>query len=340
MPDTINPRLGLNRSNVYEIRWSERDGGRTVSRYQSTGSKDGAEAEAILNEWLRNRLTIAGREATPTVESVLKHYAASLKKTAPTTVICIEHLRRELGPYRVADLNSGVVRAYSRVRMVADGTLRRELGVLIAAINLAVRDRRLAHNDVPHIPLPPSGPPRKNYLAPTEIDAFLAAAMAHTPEGARLTRLTRFVYLALETGARAEAIRQLRWSSVDLAAGTIDFRNGEVSRKRRVITTISDVLRPVLERAYAERQTDFVLDIDGEVRSAWETWLAKTEWAGRVTPHALRKSFASAALQAGVPAEVVADAIGDSLQTTLKFYAFISHAQRAEAVNWRNRQRT
>ncbi len=336
MSDIINPRVALNRSGIFEIRYSERGEKRTFSRYQSTGTADRAAAEAILEEWLANLEVLKFRDSSPRISDILDRYEAVLKARGKgdTQLLCIQHLRRGLGEARISDVNSSLCLRYEKARGVAGPTIRRELSTLTAAINQAVKDRVITLADKPIIDLPKAGAPRTQYLAPDEIDAFLELAMGASD--GRLSRLTRFVYIALETGARKKAIEGLRWDMVDLEKGTIDFRNGEQNNKRRVKTSISDVLKPILKRAYDERKSPYVLDNSGSVRTTWETWIATTPYNGRITIHALRKSFASAALQAGVPVEVVADAIGDTVATTLRFYAFISHAQREQAVNWRS----
>lgn len=341
MLDIINPRVAVNRSGIYEIRYSERGDGRTFSRYQSTGTADRLTAEAVLKDWLANRATLTVRDKSPRIREILDNYEKVLKARGKgeTQLICIAHLRRVMGASRISDINSSFCLAYENERKVAGPTIRRELSTLTAAINQAVKDRRITLADKPIIDLPKSGQPRTEYLEPDEIDVFLQMAMDASDGAKRLTRLTRFVFIAIETGARKHAIEGLRWDKVDLERGTIDFRDGSNHKKRRVKTSISEVLLPVLKRAYEERNKDqkspYVLDHGGSIRRTWETWIGGTPYANRITIHALRKSFASAALQAGVPVEVVADAIGDTVATTLRFYAFISHKQRAQAVNWR-----
>lgn len=339
MQAIINPRLGVSRSGKYEIRYSYVDKGRTLSRYLSTHTEDRREAEAYLKDWLRSERVLQADEASPRVVELLDRYlkASDARGKGETQAICVRHLKSFFADHRVVDIDSASVIAYEKARGVSGPTIRRELGVLTAAFNLAVKDRLITLNDRPIFDLPAPGAPRTNYLHPDQIDAFLQAALDHTPAGERLTRLTRFVFIALETGARAEAIRDLRWSAVDLERRTIDFRNGAQTNKRRVLTSINDTLLPILQRAKEEATSDFVLDSDGSVRRTWETWIAKTQWPW-VTPHALRKSFASAALKAKVDPAIVAAAIGDSVQTMLTFYAFIDAEMKGEATDWRKKK--
>jgi len=129
-------------------------------------------------------------------------------------------------------------------------------------------------------------------------------------------------WLALLSAARKETIVNLTWDRVDWDAGTIDFREpGEqLTNKRKTVVPISKRLRPILQRAWEERTGDYVLDTPASIRSSWETFIARTPFA-HITPHDLRRTFATLAVQSGVPLVDVAAILGDSIQILMKHYA-------------------
>lgn len=104
-------------------------------------------------------------------------------------------------------------RAYYQHRRVdgySDSTIKTDLELLRACL------RHRYGRTAPSIWLPPSSPPRDNWL--TKDQARLIVDMAETPH------IKLFVILGLTTGARAAAILDLTWHRVDFANGTINYR--------------------------------------------------------------------------------------------------------------------
>src|SRR5690606_31074980 len=114
---------------------------------------------------------------------------------------------------------------------------------------------------VPAFDLPPDGDPRDRWLRKDEIQKMIVAA-AETRRGKRLSRVERFLWIALETAARKQAIYDLTWDRVDFETNVIhyDVPGRRKTKKRRASPPISKALRPILERAFAEREGDLVLD--------------------------------------------------------------------------------
>lgn len=314
------------RSDSWEIHWNERVGGRTVSRRLSTRTPMYAEAKAFLAGWIAEADRVETAVASPLVTDILDKYREHLEMNGKgeTQFTCIAHLRRGFAGVRLCDLTITAQHRYRKARGVADATIRRELGALQAALGYARKHRivpRAVIDDI-DIELPRASQPRQTYLNRTEADQFLALADADSAGKPRLTRLTRFCYLALLSAARKEAIVGLTWDRVDWDAGTIDYREPgqQLTNKRRTLVPISKRLRPVLRRAYDERVSDYVLDSPASIRSSWETFIGRTPFA-HITPHDLRRSFATLAVQAGVPVVDVAAILGDSVQIVMKHYA-------------------
>ena len=170
--------------------------------------------------------------------------------------------------------------------------------------------------------LPRASQPREAFLNDQEERAFHAAALAHSDGQERLTRLSRFVAIALNAAARKEAITSLTWDRVDFVSGTINFAEAgrQLTNKRRALVPISKRLMPILQRAYAERTSEYVLDHSGSIRTTYENWVAKTPWS-HIHPHDLRRTWATLAAQSGVPLVTVAEILGDSVEIVVKHYA-------------------
>jgi integrase len=326
MSQAINPRLARStRSGNWEIAFSERLDGKTHSRRISTWTKDRIEAEAALTSFLTGTDKLRTSLSSPRVSDVLDHYEEYVlaERRGETQQICIRLLRRGFKDVFVSDLTPATILRYRQDRNVQSGTLRRELGTLRAALAYC-KKHQLIKGDLPFIELPRKSQSKETYLTRSQAEHFLDLALAHSAGKKRLTRLTRFVFIALTTAARRDAILGLRWDRVDWDGNTINFQEpGEqLHNKRRVIVPISKRLRPILEQAYRERKpgNPFVLDERASIRKTWETWVKKTPYP-HICPHDCRRTWATLAVQAGVSIVDVAAILGDSIEIVLKHYA-------------------
>lgn len=338
------PRLELNESGVYEIRWTE---GRRSKR-KSTGTKDLGQAQAILARHIVNANKTAPRPTN--VKAMLDAYVDEHVRRKVVAVDrqegCVEVLSEGLGRLDVSELTPQVIIKYSEDRksglingrLVSDGTLRRELNCLVAAINHAVRNRRLAAADAPHIALPDAPPPKDLWLTEQQLETFVSTA-ASVFQGGRLSRIHRFVVIASETAARKTSVQTLRWSQVDLDAGLIHFQNdgNKRTKKRRVPVPMSSFLHETLTRAWDERtQDEWVLDTPYSIQHHFDAVKkAAGEAFDDVTPHTLRHTWATHAARAGVPLFEIAGVLGDTLATVMRVYAHHCPDHLRGAVNFR-----
>ena len=147
--------------------------------------------------------------------------------------------------------------------------------------------------------------------------------------------------LAADTAARKEALTSLTWFQVDFEAGMISLNPEDrlQTKKRRSVVPMSRRLRAVLERAYKEKTSSFVLDHNGSIRTSFEWAVAKAKLE-KVTPHTLRHTWATRAVRAGVPLIDVADMLGDDVQTVIRNYRHQSPAHLKGAADWRDREAT
>jgi integrase len=321
------PRLERNDSGFYEVRWTE--AGRT--KRVSTRTADAVEAADFFATWRRGLNREKEARDAATVRAVLASYFTEhvYKKVVGqgTAEIARKHLLSHFADMDPADIHPSDVRAYTKARQAGEigrvcqpPTVRRELGVLVAALHHAVAEKRLKRADVPSIPLPEASVPRDRWLTEDEVRLLLDTAHGLDRAG-RLNRAYRFAMLAYYTAARKRAIETLTWDQVDWDTGMIRLalRGARQTKKRRPDVPMHPALRAVLERAFTERESAFVLDHAGNARKAFETVVAKAGLAD-VTPHVMRHTAATHMLRRRVPLWQVAGILGDTEATVQRTY--------------------
>lgn len=359
MPQTKGTRL-VRRSNgiYYILKAGDRRGA-------STRTRDRATAETCLAAFIQEyqRAEPAGEL---TVKSALadyhEHHVSVRVTDADRQAMIRAHLEAFFGTAPAAGIEPADVAAYvawrksgkggtAKPKRAKDATIRRELGMLVAALNHAAKKtRRLRRDQVPHIDLPPAAPPRGNWLPHEACVRLIQAACGSGVHDRPLPRVYTFIAIALETGARSTAIRKLTREQVDLERGIIDLNppGAAQTKKRRPKVPISDRLRPILERAMKEHDSPYVIGSSGSIKRAFATTvkratdildrLGQHDLARRmenVTPHTLRHTWATLAAQAGVSMFDIAGVLGDTVETVTRNYAHHSPDYLRAAVNFR-----
>jgi integrase len=352
---------------VWYITWSARVPGSSKSRSQrrSTGARDRKTAEEVMAAFILEKNAVERRDVDMPVSFVLDDYwnnHACRVESAGRIVAVLQHLKTHFGTLAPNEVTAEVVASYVGKRRTGaigrpsgDGTLRRELGVLIAALNFAVRARKLDPGKVPYIALPPDPAPKDRWLERDEAERLRAACMQRRIyQGVPNLRLRLFVEIALNTAARRGAIEGLKWSQVDMNRGIIDFNppGRRQTAKRRAKVPISDTLRPWLWKAKDKwPDEEYVL---GKCASIKAAFLRAADDAGlqppripanstpaekeayrrlRVTPHTCRHTWATWAAQSGVSMDRIAAVLGDTVNTVVKKYVHWSPDYLRDAVN-------
>lgn len=246
--------------------------------------------------------------------------------------IAIQHLTEHLGLRHATTLRDRDFIRYSEARGVSDSTIRRELGVLRAALHYCARQRLIPTAEIPYIDMPPESPPREQWLTETQRRVLLDT-LEDLHRGERMSRAYRFIVLALATAARRNAIERLTWDLIDLDQWVVRYDRLPLqqTKKRRVCAPIPDWAHPLIERMKQERVNTYVLDNPGSIRSTFETTMRLvSDLTGdpvytETNRHALRHTYATLALRAGVPIWQVAGLLGDTVETTAATYGH--HAQ-------------
>jgi len=340
-----------NEFGVYEIRWTEN--GR--SKRRSTGEGDYRKAQRVYAEFLLALDQVSAGGAQVTVADVIAAYLADKADVMDKSsqAICFGHLGAFFGQRLLSEIDDDLTAAYKRARAqgtisfvdkdgrtrggakAGEGTVRRELGMLSTAIGHCIEKRRfrdkdgrplLTAADKPAIELPPAPPPRDRWLTRAEAAKFLAAYQPD-PE-ARLTRAYRYIAMMLYTASRKGAVETLTWDRIDLERRLINFAEPgrRQTKKRRGWVPISDEFLPIVQRAWAERTSEFYLDCKTPPFHAWRAaarraGLVDPQGKLTVSPHVLRHTWATWAAQDGVPLHQIAQVLHDTIATVEKHYA-------------------
>lgn len=349
------PRLKfLEKRGGYYIIWYER--GRERSR--STGSSDRAIAEIALADFIRRSRRPHGpvEPHEHSIMTALENYAAEhgVDVAAPERLAdAIEALGPFWGTRTVGDVTAETCQQYGRQRGRKPGTIRRELGVLRAAINHEHRRGRITRPVFVYLPPPPDG--KDVWLTRSQAAALLWAAR----HDARCRDyLPLFIEIGLRAGGRKASILELRWPQVNLDRERLDFNPPGRRRtgKGRPIIPISRKLRTFLRLA-KKRGSDlgYVVNDHGEqlgdVKRAFATAAVRAgmfkvetrkDADGKpvevkvptISPHTLRHTCGTWLAQKGTPMFEIAGFLGHTYERTVELYAhhhpdFMSHAKEA-----------
>jgi integrase len=348
--------LYLRRRSGREPCWVIRDGRHEIGTRCAYSQRE--HAEKRLSAYLAAKYRPDFGDGDPAripVADVLTLYAkerAPMMRRPELAAHTIAPLARWWGDKMVIDVTAGRCRDYAAwraaqpiaafkrapPRLVCLATARRELGLLASALNYAHREGKLKY-PVP-VALPPKGPARMRWLTRSEAARLLWAAWR---SGNR--HVARFIVVALYTGSRHDAVLRLRWlPSVD--AGWVDLERGLIYRKgagesesskRRPPVPISPRLAAHLRRwAMQEQCKCNVISWGGlpiaKMRRAWHTARRAAGLGPEVTPHILRHTFASWAVQAGHSFAKVAAALGTTERVVEETYGHFNSDRLRDVV--------
>lgn len=279
-------------------------------RRLSTGVAATRENLDLAERAAREILTaLAAAAPLATIADLLDAYVADMprranpKRAGDGVVYAVKALKTHYQGVPLDHDQRAESRRYVEKRRAAgrkDGTIRKELGVLAAAINWRCGRNAAA------IDLPAPSPARERWLTRDEVRRLLADA-------ALPAHVATFIHLALATGARAEALLTLRWSlHVDLGAGefgrvTPGVKLGGKGRARAIPLTAE--ARAALDAAREIARTDFVIEWAGKpvasVRKALSAAYARAKIRNVSAPAHVLRHTAGAWMAMGDPARGV-----------------------------------
>ncbi len=372
---TRTPWLGKEPSQyVWYIYWYDKAGGRY--RRRSTRTEDRSQAEKALGRFiveLASKEDASGTAQPPEqylIATALRWYLQERGPEISTKDLVartVEQFLDFFGPRAtVASITPQLLKKYQSERMskrrpkmihtregnifvedrrpVTNGTVRRELVTLSAALNHAIKNGRLM--TAPGIQKPPAPPGKTRFLTKEEIERLLT----NCPE----PHLRLFIALAINTGARKGALLDLKWDQMDFD-NRIIYLNPEgraQTAKRRAIVPMNNYLRDTLIKAKTE-QKEYVLEQiekSGKemvlcehvisfrnqpvfnVRTGFRRSCERAGIKG-VTPHTLRHTAGTLMALAGIDLFLIAKVLGHSVQKTTELYAHFQPEYLRGAVN-------
>jgi len=206
---------------------------------------------------------------------------------------------------------------------VRPATISRDLSVLRAALNKAHRDHPNRMPTAPKIYDVPPSEGRKRYLTEEEFSRLLAAA--------KTRHMRLFILLSVATGARPDAILDLRWDAIDWDGGLIHLNpNGRIqtAKARPIVPLIAELWdelkaeqeeearRSQTSRARARKRSvsEFVISYGGyaveSIRTSFRDAATRAGLGADVVPYTLRHTAATWLAQAGTPLWDIAQYLG------------------------------
>lgn len=256
------PRLYLNPK---ERVWLIRDGASTKRTGCSESDRDGA--EKALSEYISTKFKPVARESDPariTVAEALTAYGQGRADEVadPARIgYAIDKLTGWWGDRTISLVRGATCREYASDRGAAPATIRRELGVLSAAINYWHKEHGPL-TSVPVVSLPSAPAPRERWLTRSDAARLLAGALGWYQEtwcdiASRRQHMrwrrsaneinrhaARFIILGLYTGTRHKAILDCQWHA-NTTGGWIDIERGVMHRRGQGVAETKKRQTPV-----------------------------------------------------------------------------------------------
>ena len=314
------------------------------------GGKAEAEPEPLTLERL---FDIYGEEVTPTKAE------ASQKYDRATMSMFLEFFGGDRKPGTLSQRDwdrfiraRRAGKAGRSGRPAANRTIQQDLKLLLAILNWAAKSRDeegrllLESNPLTGLKTPAEKNPTRVVLTGKEYEALLKASLAMD------WRFRVALVIAHETGHRIGAIRQLRWSDIDLEAGVIRWRGEHEKTGYEHRTPATAEALAALEAA--RRRNPGIGDIPllpapknlsaCVSRSLVRDWWNKAEVLAGLAPkrgrgwHSLRRKFASDLMNQ--PLKVLCELGGwKTAQTVLQCYQRADEDQLRKALEDRRRAR-
>lgn len=226
---------------IWYICWTRPDGRPDRT---STGTRDRNEADkALARHVIEHDRPKDQRLAETTIEAVLVRYWTHHTKELGDRGI----VRRVIGlvcehapMVSLADMTIPRQEQFIREAMpnVKDGTKRRYMGVIEAAMNWSFQ-RGEIERQIPVLVPPAQDGPGARPFTPAELGKFLAAANGEHER--------RLALLLTTTGARPQAVLQLDWSRVHDGAVDYDVPGRRRTKKRRARAPLAPTVARYLE---------------------------------------------------------------------------------------------
>ena len=340
-------RLYIRQRRGREAVWVILDGEKELST--GCGADDRGRAEKALAEYIGKKHKPDWQNSHPAevaVADVLAYYGANRAPELAHPELVGYHLvplLKHFGESTCWQINAETCKAYVERRKsgelgraVKDGTARRELVTLSAALTFAYDQRKMSQPI--SVSLPKELEPRRRWLRRSEAASLIAGALGITATAFDIKsrrpvkwakmfqpsyHVARFILIGLYTGTRHEANLNMRWG-VNSKGGWFDleqqvmYRRGEGevdTNKRRVPAPIPDKLLPHLmrwRRMTVAGPVEYAGRLIAKERKGWDRARELAGLGDDVTPHTLKHTCITWLLQNRVPIWEVAGFVGTS----------------------------
>jgi integrase len=316
------------RDGVAYVFWYDAADGRT--KRISLATKDPRQAQARFaafltqGEAIREPARLVGLSVWQALDDYFQEHVQKKVIDTGRQQIAINHLKAFFKHELLKDVDIASCEAYRAFRRsVSDPTVRRELQIVGAAANHAMRRKRLGRDELPIMELPPdsvvSAIGEDEWLTKDEVRFALSQPMDIV--------LYDLMVLAYCTASRKTAIENLTVAQVDLTRGLLTLRHPDEtilerrSKKRRPVVPITPEMRPILEQLVKEPFAGGRLFPEGiDFYHRMKNHMTSIGLGHKGNPHVLRHSRATHLLMDGVSIYDVAKLLGDTIATVERVY--------------------
>lgn len=348
--------------------WRKRKDGPSVWEIRDTGIKPIStrtdsrdDAEKQLAEYIarKNRPSGPVPPEELSISMCLAIYAEehAAHVAAPERIgYAIDALDRFWTDSPVSAVKGETCRRYAKSRERSDGTIRRELNVLQAAINYAHKEGYLI--TAPKVTLPPKPDSKQRWLTRQEAAWLIRGARKLRKDG---RHLQDFILHGLYTGSRKETILGMHIDTPSTTGGHVDTVNGIFYRKplgkvgtkkRQTPARLPSRYLAHLRRQSANGRKYVVEDYRGhqvgDIKTGWKRAVILAENLAReqgimldlqdVTPHTLKHTAITWAMQRGADKWATAGYFGTSIETIERTYGHHHADHMASAVEAMDRR--
>lgn len=307
-PKLTKPKFKLRkepRSGIWKIYWTE--GSKTVPH--SCGTRSENEAADYFTRFIKQYEEASSYSLSPTVGEIVTGYRNDRKRHVRgvgTLENSCRHIERLLGHIIHDDLSRSDIEWFAEKRTeegVSGSTIIRDLGILRASLNWAEREKLISRSFQFRMPVKPS-PPRERWITREEAKKLFIECK----KGG--IHVYTFALIALQTGARRQAILDLQWDAVDFKKRLIDFsavQGGE--KKRRAVVPMTKELYEHLKMIFDYSISEYVVEYSGnKVSHMYKAFKHAVDRAGleNVSPHIMRHTAATWMMMRGVPTREIA----------------------------------
>jgi len=301
----------------------------TGQKDRSTGCTSRAAAEKVLAAYIatKGRTGAANEPQNVTCAEILAIYAEEYAHTAADQArigYAIDALLPFWSDLKASDVKGETCRRYAKWRDRSDGTTRRELGTLQAALNYCDREGFITY--APSVTLPNKPPSKDRWLTRDEAAQLLWRAY----RGHKSKHLARFILISLYTGNRKDTTLRMGFEA-NTIGGWFDLENGimyrraDAERQTAKRRTPARIPRQLLAHLRRWKASGSVWAVEyqgarvGDIKRAFAKACDCDQLRG-VTPHTLKHTAITWVLQGGASVWDAAGYFATSPETIERVY--------------------